>query len=220
MSAKSIGLSDELHAYLLGVGVREPEVLRRLRDETQSMPDSNMQIAPEQGAFMSLLVQLTGARRCLELGTFTGYSALAVALALPPDGRIVCCDVSEEWTSIARRYWAAAGVAERIDLRLGPALDTLDAMLAAGEQDSYDFAFVDADKGNYPRYCELVLRLLRPGGLVLFDNVFWDGAVIDPAADDADTRAVRQLNERLSTDDRVSIVMLPVADGLTLARKR
>jgi len=220
MSAKSIGLSDELHAYLLSMGVREPAVLRRLRDETQAMPRHNMQIAPEQGALMSMLVELTGARRCLEVGTFTGYSALAVALALPSDGHLLCCDVSEEWTSVGHRYWSEAGVADRVELRLGPALDTLDALLAAGDADSYDFAFVDADKTNYGAYYERLLRLLRPGGLMLIDNVLWGGRVIDLAVGDDDTRAIREMNERLATDERVSIALLPVADGLTLACKR
>jgi len=215
-----MGLSDELHAYLLQVGVREPEILRRLRDETQTMPRANMQIAPEQGAFMGLLAEITGARRYLEVGTFTGYSSLAVALAMPPDGHLLCCDVSEEWTSVARRYWAEAGVADRIDLRIAPALQTLDALLADGAEGSYDYGFVDADKSNYLAYYERLLRLMRPGGLMLFDNVLWSGRVADPAVDDEDTRALRDLNERLAKDERVSLVILPVADGLTLARKR
>lgn len=220
MSAKSIGLSDDLHAYLLRAGVREPEVLRKLREETQDIPQHNMQIAPEQGAFMSLLAEVTGARRYLEVGTFTGYSALAVALAMPPDGHLLCCDVSEEWTSVARRYWSEAGVADRIELRLAPALETLDALLADGAEGSYDYAFVDADKTNYGAYYERLLRLMRPGGLMLFDNVLWGGDVIDPAIDDEDTRAIRDLNDHLASDERVSVSMLPVADGLTLARKR
>ncbi|MGB9376160.1 MAG: class I SAM-dependent methyltransferase [Mycobacteriales bacterium] len=220
MSGKSIGLSDELHAYLLKVGAREPDVLRRLREETHALPNHGMQIAPEQGAFMGLLVELTGARRCIEVGTFTGYSALAVALALPPNGQLICCDVNEEWTSMGRRYWADAGVGDRIDLRLGPALDTLDALLGEGVGGSYDFAFVDADKSNYGGYYDRLLRLLRPGGVVLFDNVLWSGRIIDAEADDEDTRALRELNDRLADDDRVTISMIPIADGLTLARKR
>ncbi len=179
-----------------------------------------MQIAPEQGAFMALLAELTGARRCLEVGTFTGYSSLSVALALPADGTMLCCDISEEWTSIARRYWTEARVADRIELRLGPALETLDALLADGAQDSFDFAFVDADKVNYPGYFERLMQLVRPGGVTLWDNVLWGGEVIDPAADDPDTRAIREINEILATDERVSIAMLPIADGLTVARKR
>ncbi len=220
MSGKSIGLSDDLQAYLLRVGVREPDVLRRLREETQSMPEHEMQIAAEQGAFMSLLVELTGARRCIEVGTFTGYSALAVALVLPPDGHLVCCDVSEEWTSIARRYWAEAGVAERIELRIGPGAESLTDLLAQGAENSFDLAFIDADKTGYAAYYELLLRLVRPGGLILFDNMLQGGRVADPDADDESTRAIRALNDQLRTDERVSIAMLPIADGLTLARKR
>lgn len=184
------------------------------------MPMAQMQIAPEQGALLAMLVRLTGARRCLEIGTFTGYSSLSVALALPADGTIVCCDVSDEWTSVARRYWAEAGVADRVDLRLAPALQTLDELLAGGAAGTFDFAFVDAAKKEYPDYHERVIELLGAGGLAVYDNVFRGGAVADPAADDADTNAVRRLNERLATDERVDIAMLPVADGVTLARKR
>ncbi len=215
-----MGLPDDLHSYLLSVGVREPDVLRRLREHTAALPQHDMQIAPEQGAFMGLLAELTGARRCLELGTFTGYSALAVALALPPDGHILCCDVSAEWTSVGRSYWAEAGVADRIELRLAPALDTLDALLADGAQDSFDYAFVDADKVNYPAYHERLMRLVRPGGVMLWDNVLWSGRVIDPQADDSDTRGIREINRILAADERVSVAMLPIADGLTMARKR
>jgi len=169
---------------------------------------------------MALLVELTGARRCLEVGTFTGYSALAVALRLPPDGRLTCCDLSEEWTSVARRYWEEAGVADRIELRLGPARDTLDALLAGGAAGSYDFAFIDADKQNYITYYEQALRLLRPGGLVAIDNVFWSGRVVKPAAGDTDVAAIVELNRLIADDERVSVSMVPIADGLTLARKR
>ena len=179
-----------------------------------------MQIAPEQGALMALLVGLIGARRCIELGTFTGYSSLAVALALPADGEIVCCDVSEEWTSVARRYWAEAGVADRVDLRLGPALETLDELIAGGASGTFDFAFIDASKREYPDYHERILRLLRQGGLALYDNVLWDGGVIDESMTDEDTVGVRRLNDRLVGDERVSISMIPVADGLTLVQKR
>jgi len=219
MSAKSIGLTDELHAYLLRVGVREPAILRRLREETQAMPNSGMQIAPEQGAFLALMVELTGARRCLELGTFTGYSSLAVALALPPGGTLLCCDVSDEWTSIARRYWAEASVSDRIELRLGPAVDTLDELLADGGEGSYDFAFVDADKAGYPAYYDRLLRLVRPGGLMLWDNMFMDGEVATDSHDDG-VRAVQQLNTLLADDERVSVCLLPLADGVTLVRRR
>jgi len=220
MSAKSFGLPDDLHGYLVRVGVREPEVLRRLREHTATLPEHNMQIAPEQGAFMAWLAELVGPRRCLELGTFTGYSALAVALALPPDGRILCCDVSEEWTGVALRFWAEAGVSDRIELRLGPALATLDALLADGEAGSVDYVFVDADKSEYPAYYDRLIQLVRPGGIMLWDNVFWGGEVIRPEIDDSDVRGIRALNERLASDERVSLAMLPVADGLTLVRKR
>lgn len=220
MSNKSVGLSDELHAYLLQVGVREPPLLARLRDETAALPQHQMQIAPEQGAFMALLVELIGASRCLEVGTFTGYSSLAVALALPEDGRIVCCDISREWTDIARRYWEEAGVSDRVELRLGPAVETLDALLAEGAADSFDFAFIDAAKTEYDDYYERTLQLLRRGGLMTIDNVFQGGDVLDRESGDPDVRAVQALNEKIRRDDRVSLSMLPIADGLTLARKR
>jgi predicted O-methyltransferase YrrM len=220
MTKRSISLTDSLYDYLLAVSLREPEVLRRLRDETANLPESRMQIAPEQGQFMALLARLTGARRCIEVGVFTGYSSLAVALALPDDGRIVACDVSDEWTAVARRYWAAAGVAHRIDLRVAPALETLRALLADGDAGSYDFVFLDADKENYLRYYELALELLRPGGLIAADNTLWSGRVIDPANGEASTVALRQFNERLHRDERVDLSLVPIGDGLTLARKR
>jgi caffeoyl-CoA O-methyltransferase len=220
MSTVSVGLPDDLQAYLVKVGTREPEILRRLREETAPLPMHDMQIAPEQGALMQLLVELVGATRCLELGTFTGYSSLAVALAMPPHGRIVCCDVSEEWTSIAHRYWAEAGVADKVDLRLGPALDTLDALLGEGQAGSFDFAFLDADKENYPAYYERIVELLRPGGLLAIDNVFGGGRIADSSRRDANLEAIRSLNERVATDERVTIALVPISDGLTLARKR
>jgi predicted O-methyltransferase YrrM len=220
VSNKSIVLTDELQQYMVDVGVREAPILARLREETSALPMSQMQIAPEQGAFMALLVELMGAKRCLELGTFTGYSSLAVAMALPPDGRIVCLDVSREWTDIARRYWQEAGVEDRVDLRLGPALETLSAMLAAGEANSYDFAFIDARKEEYDDYYERTLQLLRPGGLMAIDNIFQGGDVVDEKDDSSDTVAVRALNEKIRHDERVSISLVPIADGLTLARKR
>jgi predicted O-methyltransferase YrrM len=220
VSNRSKGLSDELYAYMVHVGAREHPLLARLRDETAKLPQHDMQIAPEQGAFMAILVELMGARKTIELGTFTGYSSLAVALALPPEGRIVCCDISEEWTSIARRYWQEAGVADRVDLRLGPALETLDRLIKDGEEGTFDFAFVDADKTGYPDYHERLMQLIRPGGLVVYDNVFWGGDVADPSVQDPSVEAVRTLNERLRTDERVTVSMIPVADGLTLARKR
>jgi predicted O-methyltransferase YrrM len=220
VSSRSIGLSEELHAYLLDVGVREPEVLRRLREETAAMPNASMQIAPEEGATLAMLVRILGARRVLEVGTFTGYSSTAMALALPPDGRIVCCDVSREWTDIARRTWAAAGVADRVELHLGPAVDTLSSLLAAGQAGTFDMAFIDADKGSYAAYYEAALQLVRRGGLICIDNVLWSGRVADPAVTDDDTRAIRALNETIAGDERVDVAMLPVADGLTLALVR
>ncbi len=220
MSKGSIGLSDELNAYLISMGVREPEVLASLREETAVMPQANMQIAIEQGAFLSMLVKLLGARQVLEVGTFTGYSSTAMALALPPDGRIVCCDVSEEFTAVARRTWAAAGVEDRVDLRLAPALETLEQLLATDGPGSFDLAFIDADKTNYRGYVEAALLLVRAGGLIAIDNVLWSGRVIDPAETDQDTQAIRDLNTDLATDERVDIAMLPIADGLTLLRVR
>ena len=220
MSNKTIGLSDELAAYVVRVGAREPEVLVRLREETAALPQHGMQISPEEGAFLAMLAELTGARRCIEVGTFTGYSSTAVALALPEDGHLVCCDVSEEWTSVARRYWEDAGVAAKIDLRIAPAADTLDRLLADGEESTYDFAFVDADKSGYDGYYERLLRLVRPGGLIAIDNTLWAGHVLDEDSDDDDTRAIQALNAKLADDERVSLCLLPVADGVTLARRR
>jgi len=222
MTVKSTTLTDELREYLLRVGVREPPVMARLRSENDRLPEGvhDMPIAPEQAALMAFLIETVGAKRCLELGTFTGYSSLAVALALPPDGRLVCLDVSEEWTSIAHRWWAEAGVVDRIELRLGPALESLRHLLAEGGAGSFDFAFMDADmENNVPEY-ELVLELLRPGGLLMVDNVFWGGDVIRPEVEDASTLGVRALNELLATDGRVTLSMLPVADGISLVRKR
>jgi caffeoyl-CoA O-methyltransferase len=184
------------------------------------MERSEMQIGPEQGQLMALLVELVGARRTLEIGTFTGYSALAVALALPADGHVLTCDVSEEWTSVGRRYWEKAGVAEKIDLRLGPALETLEELLANGQRDRFDFAFIDADKESYDAYYELCLQVVRPGGLIAVDNVLWSGKVADASVTDADTEAIRRLNAKLATDERVTLSLLPVGDGLTLARRR
>jgi predicted O-methyltransferase YrrM len=220
MSNRTIGLSDELYGYLLDASLREPDLLRRLREDTARLTEwSGMQIAPEQGQFMGLLVQLLGARRTLEVGTFTGYSSLAVMLAMPLDGRMVCCDVSEEFTRIARRYWAEAGVADRIDLQLRPAIETLDELIAAGHASNFDFAFIDADKENYDGYYERALVLLRPGGLVAIDNVLWGGAVADPSNRTDSTEAIRRLNRKLAKDRRVTISMVPIGDGLTLARK-
>ena len=220
MANRTIALSDGLYDYLLEVSLREPDVLRRLREETAKIPVAAMQIAPEQGQFMALLVELMEARTAIEVGTFTGYSSLSVALALPPGGRLVTCDVNAEWTAVARRYWAEAGVADRIDLRLGPALETLDALIADGEEGTFDFAFIDADKKSYEAYYERILTLLRPGGLVGVDNVLWSGRVIDTARQDSETRAIRAFNEKIHADPRVSLSLVPIGDGLTLARKK
>jgi predicted O-methyltransferase YrrM len=220
VSNASIGLSEELHAYLVKVGVQEPDVLRRLRERTAALPEHGMQIAPEQGAFMAMLVKVSRARQCLEVGTFTGYSSTAVALALPPDGRLVCCDVSREWTDMAREAWAEAGVSDRIELRLGPAIETLDQLLAQGGAGTFDFAFIDADKPNYDGYVERALRLVRPGGLIAIDNVLWSGRVADASVNDESTVAIRSLNDKLVRDERVETVMIPIGDGLTLLRVR
>ena len=220
MSSRTIVLNDALYEYLLSVSLREPDVLCRLREETAKMPQHNMQISPEQGQFMALLVELTGARKCLEVGTFTGYSTLSLALALPEDGQIVACDISEEFTSRAKPYWQEAGVAGQIALRLGPALETLDALIADGESGAFDFAFIDADKVNYQGYFQRALDLIRRGGLILVDNVLWSGAVVDPARDDEDTEAIRAFNQACADDPRISLSLVPIGDGLTLARKR
>ncbi len=220
MSSRTLSLDDRLYDYLLAHSLRELPLLAELRAETARLPSAGMQISPEQGQFMALLVELTGVRRALEVGTFTGYSSLSVALAMPPEGRLTACDVSEEYTSIARRYWARAGVAGKIDLRLAPALNTLDGLLAEGRSGSFDLAFIDADKPNYLGYYERCLQLLRPGGLLLIDNVLWGGEVADPAVTDEDTMAIRAVNDRVANDGRVSVSMLPLGDGLTLARKR
>ena len=220
MANKTIGISDELAAYVIEVGTREPDVLARLRAETAALPQHGMQISPEEGAFLALLVELTGAHRCIEVGTFTGYSSIAVALALPDHGRLVCCDVSTDWTSLARKYWDEAGVAHKIDLHIAPATETLDQLLEEGEEATFDFAFVDADKTGYDAYYERLLRLVRPGGLIVFDNTLWNGKVVEPDTDDPDTRAIRALNRKLAGDERVTTCLLPVADGVTLARRR
>lgn len=220
MSNRTISLDDSLYAYLLQVSLREGEVQRRLREETYRLPTRSMQIAPEQGQFMAMLVRLINARHLLEVGTFTGYSALTMALALPPGGRIVTCDISEEWTGVAQRYWTEAGVSDRITLRLGPAMATLDALLASGEGSRFDLAFIDADKANYQAYYEHALALVRPGGLIIVDNVLWGGSVINPEKQDADTLAIRAFNTRIRDDDRVDLSLVPIGDGLTLAMKR
>ncbi|MNS70934.1 putative O-methyltransferase [compost metagenome] len=220
MSNRTIQMTDRLYDYMLSVTSREHPQLAELRAETARMPRAGMQIAPEQGQFMAMLVTLLGARRTLEVGVFTGYSSLAVALALPHDGRVVALDISEEWTRVGRRYWQAAGVADKVDLRVGPAAESLQALVAEGCAGTFDFAFIDADKERYDTYYELALQLVRPGGLIAIDNVLWGGSVADPADQDADTRALRALNEKLHGDTRIDLAMVPIGDGLTLARKR
>jgi len=220
MSRRTINLTEQLYGYVLSIGGREPQVLRQLREETAKLPSANMQIAPDQGQFMAMLVKLTGATRVLEVGTYTGYSALAMALAMPDQGYILCCDISREWTSVAQRYWRQAGVDHKMALQLRPAIQTLDATLAAEGEGCFDFAFIDADKESYELYYERCLRLVRPGGLIAVDNVLWNGAVIDPGADDADTRAIREFNVRRRDDQRVDISLVPIGDGVTLLRKR
>ena len=219
MANKTLGLSEQVYDYLLSVSVREPQILQRLRAETAKLPMGMMQVAPEQGQLLSLLVQALQPRRCLEVGVFTGYSSLSVALALPADGHITACDVNEEWTSIARRYWEEAGVADRIDLYLAPALQTLDRMIAHDQSSSYDFAFIDADKENYWSYFERALTLLRSGGLIAIDNTLWSGQPADPSINDPSTRAIRAFNKRLFKDPRVRISLIPIGDGMTLALK-
>ncbi|MBY0376040.1 MAG: class I SAM-dependent methyltransferase [Bryobacteraceae bacterium] len=219
MSRATYLLSEAWYDYLLSMSLREPDILNRLRAETAAHPRAQMQIPPDQGQLLQLLIELTGARRTLEIGVFTGYSSLAVALALPPDGRIIACDVSEEYTAIARRYWREAQVEHKIELRLGPALDTLRTLEA--QAGSFDFAFIDADKANYDAYYEAALRLVRTGGLIAIDNVFQMGRALEPdAAADPDVAALRVLNTKIKADSRVTTVTLPIADGLTLARKR
>jgi predicted O-methyltransferase YrrM len=220
MSSHPTELTDALHDYLVKVSVREPKVLARLRAETQKMPRGKLQISPEQGQLMTLLAELIGAKRALEVGTFTGYSACAVALALPANGKLIACDISEDWTSVGKRYWRAAGVAKKIDLRIGPAIKTLDGLLKTGQAGKFDFGFIDADKPNYDGYYERALKLLRKGGLLLIDNVLWGGSVIDKTDRDLSTRCVRALNKKIHGDKRVTVSMIPIGDGLTLVRKR
>jgi caffeoyl-CoA O-methyltransferase len=219
---KFISLDQRLYDYVVAHGNNRDALLDELAAETASRLGrvSGMQIAPEQGTFMGMLARAIGARNAIEVGTFTGYSALCVARALPSDGRLLCCDVSEEWTAIARRYWEKAGLAQKITLQLAPALDTLRALPAYDSDNPIDFSFIDADKTNYRLYYEEVLKRTRPNGLILIDNVLWNGAVIDPKIRDSDTQAIRDLNDFLATDNRIDIVMLPISDGLTICRKR
>jgi len=220
VSTRTIPLDDRLYDYLLSVSLREKDVARRLREETAKMPGAGMQVSPEQAQFMAFLVEALGVRNALEIGVFTGYSSLAVASALPEGGRLVACDVSDEWTRIARKYWREANVDGRIELRLGNGVDTLDALSREGRNETFDFVFIDADKENYLGYYERCLLLVRRGGVIAFDNVLWSGRVADPSDRSASTTALRELNEHLSNDARVSLTMLPIGDGLTLTRKR
>ncbi len=219
MSTHTIDIVDRLYAYMLDISLREPDVLRRLRDETAKHPMAIMQISPEQGQLMQMLVRMLDAKNCIEVGVFTGYSSLAVALALPADGRIVACDISEDYTAVGEPFWKDAGVRGKIDLRIAPATETLDAMITAGETGDYDFAFIDADKPGYPEYFERCLSLLRVGGVIAVDNIFMDGNVADPDTTSENAQAMRKFNAMLKDDTRVELSLIPIGDGLTLARK-
>ena len=219
MSSEILSYTSNLRQYVWQYGLREHPALKELRTETEKLPSSMMQICPEQGALMGNLIRLISAKRTIEVGTYTGYSAMAVALALPDDGEVLACDVSEEWTSIGKKAWEKAGIANKINLQLAPASNTLDALLAEGKEGSFDFAFIDADKTNYQIYYEQCLKLIRQGGVIVIDNVLWGGAVTDSNRNDADTEAIRELNQFIATDERVSISMIPVGDGLTVAVK-
>lgn len=216
---KTIVMNEKLYQYLLSSCSRESDILKRLRAETHELPEGNMEISPDQGALMAMLAHCTGARRTLDVGVFTGYSSLAVGLALPHDGYILACDVSDEYTQVARRYWREADIAHKIDLRLGPAAQTLQGLLSDDQANSFDLAFIDADKLNYDTYYELALQLVRPGGLILIDNVLWGGAVVDAKNVTPETQVIRALNKKVSEDRRVTACLLPISDGLTLARK-
>jgi len=220
MSNKTLNLTDELYQYLLKVSLHETELMAELRRETAKLSMSEMQVSPEQGQFMALLAKLLDTRQVIEVGTFTGYSTLAIAQALPADGKVIACDVSEEWTSMAMRYWEQAGIVDKIDLRLAPALETLDGLLQEERAGSFDMAFIDADKENYLNYYERCLELIRVGGLIMVDNVLWGGSVVDASNQKSDTVAIREFNEHVQHDSRVDISLVPIGDGLTLARKR
>ncbi|WP_455211624.1 class I SAM-dependent methyltransferase [Kaarinaea lacus] len=220
MSKKTLNLNDTLYTYLLDTSLRDNPVQNALREETDKLEWARMQISPDQGQFLGLLVKLVNARRAIEVGTFTGYSALVVAQALPEDGVVVACDISEKWTNIGKRYWQQAGVAHKIDLRLAPAAETLSYLVDDGQSGSYDFAFIDADKENQLHYYELCIQLIRPGGLIAIDNVLWGGDVANPANQKAETVAIREFNQFVHRDGRVDISMVPIGDGLTLARKK
>ena len=218
MTFQTLG-SKHLSDYLHSVSLREPEILTQLRQETAQHPMGKMQIAPEQGQFMALLVQLIGAKKTLDVGVFTGYSSLVVALALPPDGKVIACEMNQEYAAIARRWWQQAGVADKIDLHIAPAQETLARLLATGQTDTFDFVFIDADKSNYDNYYEQALQLVRPGGLIAIDNVLWSGRVADPQVQDNRTKKIRAFNHKLHQDTRISLSLVPIGDGLTLARK-
>ncbi|HSN39751.1 MAG TPA: class I SAM-dependent methyltransferase [Burkholderiales bacterium] len=219
MSRTTNALPDSIYQYLCSVSLREPAVLAELREVTRTLPRASMQLSPEEGQFIGLLIRMIGARKCLEVGVFTGYSSTCIASAMPPEGRLIACDVNDEWTAIARRFWDKAGVADRIDLRLGPGIDILDALLAGGHAGTFDFAFIDADKGNYLNYYERALKLVRSGGLVAIDNTLWYGKPADPGNHDPDTEAIREVNRRVHADMRVTMSLVPIGDGLTLALK-
>lgn len=220
MSTNQTAVAEHFTKYIQSISLREPDFLKRLRDETSRLREGRMQISPEQGQFMQVLIRTLSAKLTLEVGVFTGYSSISVALALPENGKVIACDVSAEYTSIARRYWREAGVEHKIDLRLAPAVETLNGLLAQGKSGAFDFTFIDADKENYDRYYESALRLLRPGGVIAIDNVLWHGRVLDDSVQDRDTRAIRALNEKLHADERVWLSVLPIGDGVTLACKR
>jgi predicted O-methyltransferase YrrM len=220
MANRTVPMTDAIHAYMLDAIIDEPDALVRLRERTASMRGARMQIGPEQGHFMGWLVRLLGATRGVEVGTFTGYSATVTALALPPEGRLICCDVSEEYGAVAKEAWVDAGVADKVELRIGPALETLDGLMAEGLAGTMDFAFIDADKGNYDGYYERCLALLRPGGVIAVDNVLWGGSVADPAATDGSTEALRAISRKAAADGRVDATLVPIGDGLLLCRKR
>lgn len=220
MSFQTVPVTPELHKYILENSLREPALLRELREETAGLPEADMQIAPDQGQLMALLIRISGARRILEIGTFTGYSSTVMALAMPPDGRITCLDRSREYTDVARRYWKRAGVEDRISLRLGPAEVSLRTLIDEGKSGTYDAAFIDADKGSYETYYEACLELIADGGLIMLDNMLWEGRVVHKSANDEDTAAIRRMNAKLHSDSRVDVSLVPIADGLTLARKR
>ena len=220
MSNRTIAITESIYQYLCDHSLREDPILKDLRDHTYDMEERAMQIAPEQGQFMQMLVKLIGAKNTIEVGVFTGYSSLAIALALPEDGRIVACDVNPQYTSVAEKFWVSAGVREKIDLKIGPAKDTLLELINADLTGTFDFAFIDADKINYDHYYELCLQLIRPGGLITVDNVLWGGAVSDDTINDVDTNSIRALNDKLHQDERIDLSLVPVGDGLTLAMKR